>query len=55
MDDVCIGYLTPRSRFSGFALEQRRPPTVGEHTHEILAELGYGASDIQALRDRGTI
>ena len=34
----------------------RRPaPTLGEHTEEILAELGYGATDIAQLRERQVI
>ena len=31
------------------------PPTLGQHTEEILAEFGYGASDIAALKDCGAI
>ena len=31
------------------------PPQIGEHTDEILAELGYAADDITALRASGTI
>ena len=33
----------------------RRPPTAGEHTDEILADLGYTSSMIAALRDLGTV
>jgi len=29
------------------------PPLLGEHTDEILAELGYPAGEVAALRDRG--
>lgn len=31
------------------------PPTLGEHSEEILAELGYSPEDIAALRKAGTI
>jgi len=31
------------------------PPTLGQHTEEILAEFGYSASDIVALKDCGAI
>ncbi len=33
----------------------RPPPLVGEHTEEILGEIGYGADDIAAFRDDGVI
>jgi crotonobetainyl-CoA:carnitine CoA-transferase CaiB-like acyl-CoA transferase len=28
----------------------RPPPTLGEHSDEILAEAGYAASDIERMR-----
>jgi crotonobetainyl-CoA:carnitine CoA-transferase CaiB-like acyl-CoA transferase len=31
------------------------PPLLGQHSDEILAELGYGATDIAALRAAGAI
>lgn len=31
------------------------PPRLGEHTQEILAELGYSTNDIERLRDEGAI
>ena len=34
---------------------ERPPPLVGEHTDEILHELGYTADAIVELRDRGAI
>jgi crotonobetainyl-CoA:carnitine CoA-transferase CaiB-like acyl-CoA transferase len=37
------------------AVPRRRPPLLGEHTDEILAELGYSATDIAALRQGAVI
>ncbi len=33
----------------------RAPPGLGEHTDEVLAELGLSAEDISALRSRGVV
>ncbi|WP_077000808.1 CaiB/BaiF CoA-transferase family protein [Variovorax sp. KK3] len=34
---------------------ERRPPKAGEHTDEILHELGYSAGYIAGLRERGVV
>ena len=34
---------------------RRRAPTLGEHTDEVLSELGYGAATIEALREDGVV
>ncbi len=33
----------------------RRPPTIGEHTDEVLAEIGYDSTQVQALRMAGIV
>jgi crotonobetainyl-CoA:carnitine CoA-transferase CaiB-like acyl-CoA transferase len=47
--------VEPGARFSGFELPLRRPPTVGEHTEEVLEELGYSGPQIASLRERRVI
>ena len=37
------------------ATVRRPPPTLGEHTDEVLSELGYSAADIAAMRDAGAV
>jgi formyl-CoA transferase len=34
---------------------ERHAPTLGEHTDEILAEVGYSDDDINALREQGIV
>ena len=47
---------------SGFRLAEggsgsidRAPPLLGEHTDEILAEIGYEAAEIETLREEGVV
>ena len=37
------------------ATVRRPPPLLGEHTDEVLGELGYSAADIAALHDGGVV
>jgi crotonobetainyl-CoA:carnitine CoA-transferase CaiB-like acyl-CoA transferase len=32
-----------------------RPPELGEHTDLVLTDLGYDASTISALREKGVV
>ena len=43
-------------KLSGVPFEVRRPtPALGEHTDELLAEAGYSAAEIEALREAGAV
>ncbi|HTO55616.1 MAG TPA: CoA transferase [Myxococcota bacterium] len=46
---------TPVRFSSGTGGMRGRAPLLGEHTDEILGELGYSAAQIAALRDKGVI
>ena len=34
---------------------RRPPPTCGQHTDEVLSELGFESSEIENLRNQGAI
>jgi len=34
---------------------RRRPPTLGEHTDQIMAELGYSEEEVKQLRDKRVV
>ena len=50
-----IDALKPPFNLSGFEPRMDPLPAVGEHTQAILGELGYGAGEIAALRERQAI
>jgi crotonobetainyl-CoA:carnitine CoA-transferase CaiB-like acyl-CoA transferase len=58
-DDPVAGkvrLLSHPVRYDGKAPEMtRRPPALGEHTIEVLAELGYGNDHIEALQRNGAV
>lgn len=47
----------PAARFHATPQDARRqlPPLLGEHTDEVLAELGYDSESVAALRGKGII
>ena len=51
-----IRQARPAARFSATEAAIRQgAPQLGEHTVDLLSELGFGADDIEALREEGTI
>ncbi len=45
----------PGARFDGHDFDLSAAPLHGEHSNEVLAELGYGAADITTLRNEGIV
>ena len=51
-----INLIGPSIKFSDTKASIRsRPPLHGEHTHEVLSELGYDGQQIDGLREDGVI
>jgi crotonobetainyl-CoA:carnitine CoA-transferase CaiB-like acyl-CoA transferase len=51
-----LRYARPPTRFARTPASVRRPmPRLGEHTAEILGELGYDRAAIEAMAARGTV
>ena len=42
-------------KLSDSPTEVTRAPLLGEHTDEVLRELGYGESDLELLRHEGAV
>ncbi|RPH47725.1 MAG: CoA transferase, partial [Planctomycetota bacterium] len=49
VDAALVGSPVARGR------DHRRPPRLGEHTDEILAELGYDGAAVARLRAQGVV
>jgi crotonobetainyl-CoA:carnitine CoA-transferase CaiB-like acyl-CoA transferase len=42
-------------KFSGFEIEVKRPPKLGEHTEEVLKSIGYDIEEIEGLKSEGVV
>lgn len=54
-DSRPVPVAPPPARIAPGMVEMARPPLLGEHTHEVLAEYGFTANEIEALAQAGVI
>jgi crotonobetainyl-CoA:carnitine CoA-transferase CaiB-like acyl-CoA transferase len=54
-DSNPVPIAPPPARLSRGAVPVSRPPLLGEHTDEVLADYGFSADEIAALRNGGTV
>jgi succinate--hydroxymethylglutarate CoA-transferase len=48
--------IAPAVKFAGMEMKARRnPPLLGEHTEEVLKEMGYGEEELALLRTDGIV
>ena len=45
----------PLASFSETPLEATGPPALGQHTAEVLEELGFGPEEIERWKNEGTL
>jgi crotonobetainyl-CoA:carnitine CoA-transferase CaiB-like acyl-CoA transferase len=51
-----VNLVASPMKFSATPVQYRRPPPLlGEHTAEVLQELGIGAAELAALRSAGAV
>lgn len=54
--DGVLKMIGPAVKFEGLKVDvYRKPPRLGEHTDEVLEELGYDDGQIEALRKDGVV
>ncbi|EXJ59793.1 hypothetical protein A1O7_03940 [Cladophialophora yegresii CBS 114405] len=54
--DNMLKLIGPAMKFEGSKMELRiKPPLLGEHTGEVLGQLGYDATEVTELRNSGVI
>jgi crotonobetainyl-CoA:carnitine CoA-transferase CaiB-like acyl-CoA transferase len=51
--DTPIPYAESGARLGGVPAPLKPPPTIGQHTDQILAGLGYSEAEIEAMRKAG--
>lgn len=54
--DGVLRLIGPAMKFAGTKMNVRlNPPLLGEHTDQVLEELGYGAAEVSELRKSGVV